>query len=82
MRFIETIPHPHCGIHIFHWNGKYILKIEWGDLEQIYKISENTPKALFLLKEMINVDFLNQCLQRFLSMRQNIQEIQEKNPNL
>lgn len=25
---------------LFSWNGKYILKAEWGGLEQIFKVSE------------------------------------------
>lgn len=72
MRWIETIPHEHCGIHIFHGNGKYILKIEWLDWEQVYKISDQTPNAVAFLKEKITVSFLNTCLQRFLTMKDDI----------
>jgi hypothetical protein len=25
---------------LFSWNGKYILKAEWGGLEQVFKVSE------------------------------------------
>jgi len=40
MRVIAQIPHPECQVTLFAWNGKYIVKIERGMLEQTYKISE------------------------------------------
>ena len=79
MRWLETIPHPHCGIHIFHWNSKYILKIEWGDVEQIYKISDQEPQALAKLKGLVTTAFLNACLQRFLSMKEDLSTLLQKN---
>ena len=40
MRIIATIPHPEMRISIFNMNQKYILKFEWGPLEQAYKWDE------------------------------------------
>jgi hypothetical protein len=40
MRVIAEVPHPHFRITIFYMNQKYILKIESGNFEQNYKISE------------------------------------------
>ena len=70
MRLIENIPHPHCCIQIFSWNNKYILKLEWGNYEQIYKIEQTVPGALEKLKSKINVNFLESVRSRFLQMHQ------------
>ncbi len=40
MRIIATIPHSEMRISIFGMNQKYILKLEWGPLEQSYKWDE------------------------------------------
>lgn len=40
MRIIATITHPEMRISIFNMNQKYILKLEWGPLEQSYKWDE------------------------------------------
>jgi hypothetical protein len=45
MRVIAELPHPDCKITIFSMNQKYIIKLEKGIFEQIYKISElDIPK--------------------------------------
>ncbi len=40
MRVIAEIPHPSCKISVFYMNQKYIIKIEQGNVEIGYKISE------------------------------------------
>jgi hypothetical protein len=40
MRIIATIPHPEMRISVFNMNQKYILKLEWGPLEQAFKWDE------------------------------------------
>lgn len=40
MRIIQTIEHPKMRISIFQMNQKYILKFEYGPLEQSYKFDE------------------------------------------
>ena len=40
MRLIQEIPHDTYRISVFSWNNKYIVKFEYGQLEQTYKISE------------------------------------------
>lgn len=40
MRIIQTIEHPKMRISIFQMNQKFILKFEFGPLEQSYKFDE------------------------------------------
>ncbi len=69
MRVIATIPHTEMRISIFGMNHKYILKLEWGPLEQSYKWDEYDFQNL---EEFINrvqtSDLLSISLDRFKQM--------------
>ncbi len=70
MRVVEDIPHPKFKIQILNYNSKYIIKIELGQFEQIYKISETDVMGLDDVKAMITQPFLSSCLHRFVAMRE------------
>ena len=40
MRVVKEIPHSACKITVFSWNQKYLIKLEQGDFEQTFKVSE------------------------------------------
>ena len=40
MRHVADIPHPAVKITLLAWNGKFLLKLEQGNLEQTYKVAE------------------------------------------
>ncbi len=40
MRILTTIPHSKMRISVFGMNNKYILKLEFGPLEQAFKWDE------------------------------------------
>lgn len=69
MRVIATIPHSEMRISIFGMNQKYILKLEWGPLEQSYKWDEYDFQNL---EEFINrvqtSNLLSVSLERFKQM--------------
>ena len=73
MRVVAEIPHPEFRISVFHMNQKYILKIEYGPFEQIYKFSEFD----FMLHEpgqlaaCVNDAFLKEVGAVFSSMKKN-----------
>lgn len=68
MRVIGEITHPSCKITIFQWNGKYIIKIEQGLLEQSYKIDETEFTEADDIKKLLNNDFIQATLKRFRDM--------------
>lgn len=69
MRVVADIPHERYKIQIFSYNGKYMLKIELGQFEQMFKIAESDVFGLEDVKSMITEELLKNCLNRFISMR-------------
>lgn len=70
MRVIAELPHPDCKITIFSMNQKYIIKLEKGVFEQIYKISElDVPDGVDGVFKILNDDFLKNAAERFNEMR-------------
>jgi hypothetical protein len=68
MRIIETIPHPQLRISIFSMNDKYLVKIEAGPYEQVYKVDQMEIEGLNALKALINDEFLEGVATVFRSM--------------
>lgn len=69
MRLIKDIPHERYKIQIHNYNNKYIVKIELGQFEQVYKISEMDVASLDELERMISQELLSNALKRFVDMR-------------
>ncbi|HLW38997.1 MAG TPA: hypothetical protein VKX31_01305 [Brumimicrobium sp.] len=74
MRVVATIPHERFTIQIFNFNGKYSVKVELDQFEQTYKIGEVDVLGINDVKAMINSEFLNKCLKRFVEMREDWNE--------
>jgi hypothetical protein len=79
MRLIKQIPHERYLIQVHQYNGKFILKVELGAYEQLFKISESEISDLDNLEASLNGEFLSRCLQRFISMRSDWEELIGKN---
>ncbi len=69
MRVIADIPHPKYKIQIFSYNAKYLVKIEIGQFEQVFKINETDVFGLEDVKAMITDELLENTLDRFVTMR-------------
>ena len=74
MRVVEEIPHDQFKITIFSWNNKYILKIEIGQFEQVYKINESDVMGTDDIKSMLDSAFLSKVMNRFVEMRSDFAE--------
>lgn len=74
MRVIEEIAHPACKITIFHWNAKYLVKFENGNLEQTFKIDESEVNGVGELKKILTHEFITAVYKRFLEMNANWKE--------
>lgn len=70
MRVIGEIPHPECKITIFHWNNRYLIKLEQGPFEQTYKIQEYDLGSEEDIKTIVSEEFIQDSLHRFESMGQ------------
>ena len=69
MRIVEEIPHNQFKISIFSWNNKFIIKIEIGQFEQVYKINESDVMGVDDIKSMLDDAFLSKVMNRFVDMR-------------
>lgn len=70
MRTIAELPHPDCKISIFAMNQKFIIKVEQGTLEQVYKIAElDVVDGVNGVFQLLDEDFLKAVVQRFADMR-------------
>lgn len=74
MRTIADIPHPRCKISVFYMNGKYIVKVEKSNLEQIFKIPETD---LFAgaddIPALFDEKMMTRILERFREMATDLQ---------
>ena len=69
MRVVADIPHPQVKITLLAWNGKYLFKLEKGDFEQTYKISEMDVMGDEGAKALLDDEFIEAALLRFNDMR-------------
>ncbi|UXE66586.1 MAG: hypothetical protein KA713_19430 [Chryseotalea sp. WA131a] len=74
MRVVGEIPHPDVKITIFHWNNRYLIKLEAGLFEQTFKLEEYDISSEGELKEIVNETFIQQSIERFNSMAQSLRQ--------
>lgn len=70
MRLVKEIPHSRFKIQIHSYNAKYIVKIELGQYEQVFKINESDVNGLEEVERMITTELLRKSLLRFIEMRE------------
>ena len=68
MRVIGEIPNPHCKITLFHWNNRYLIKVEQGPFEQTFKIQEYDLTSEDDIRLVVSETFIQSALERFESM--------------
>jgi hypothetical protein len=72
MRTLETIPHPEFLISIMYFNEKFILRIETGPYEQVYKFTREMASSQDALKKYITPSFLTEVKENFNRMHQTL----------
>jgi len=73
MRTIAEIPHSDFKITVFAWNNKYIIKLEKGNFEQTFKVSEMEISGDGdIMKIIADETFINTARDRFKEMNQTI----------
>lgn len=78
VRVVSEILHPECKITIFHWNNRYLIKLEKGHLEQTYKVQEYDVSSEAEVRSMLTEDFIGQALKTFEEMHLNLQQAIQK----
>lgn len=74
MRVVAEITDKPCRITIFAWNNKYLLKLEYGNYEQTYKISELDLSGDDDIKSCLTDEFINKVMHRFMAMEADFHE--------
>jgi len=78
MRVIGNIAHKKCNITFFHWNNRYLIKLEAGPFEQTYKIEEYDLASEADLNKIISEEFIDQSMVRFEHMAVSLSKAIEK----
>lgn len=73
MRVVGEIAHPELKITIFHWNNRYLIKLEAGLLEQTFKIHEYDVSSEEDVKKLVDEKFVNAAIARFNEMAESLQ---------
>lgn len=75
MRTVAEIPHSDFKITVFAWNNKYIIKLEKGNYEQTYKVSEmDTNGDEDIHKIIKDENFIEAAKERFKNMNLHLNE--------
>lgn len=68
MRIVKEVNYAEFKITIFHWNNRYLIKLEQGFLEQTYKIDQFEISDEDALAKVLDATFLAEATERFLDM--------------
>jgi hypothetical protein len=68
MRLLKDFVQDGARVSVFHWNNKYLIKLEAGPFEQTFKIDEFDLESEDRLHLLIDSDFIRQCMERFGEM--------------
>ena len=78
MRVVREISNPDYKITIFSWNNRFLIKLEQGMLEQTFKIPELDLVSEADLDLILDAEFLQQAVRRFLDMGQSLYEARKR----
>ena len=73
MRIVGEIPHDVCKITLFSWNNRYLIKLEYGLLEQTYKVNQFDIVSEADLYQIVDESFIQGALDRFREMDNSLQ---------
>jgi hypothetical protein len=74
MRVLKEIVTPEYKATIFHWNNKYLLKLETTMLEQTYKVSQFDVTSDQEVENLLTPHFLTKVLNRFDEMGRDLDQ--------
>jgi len=74
MRVVTEIAHPELKITIFHWNNRYLIKLEAGLFEQTYKIHEYDIDSEEEVVKLVNDEFIKSSIVRFNQMADSLHQ--------
>lgn len=73
MRIVGEIPHEICKITLYSWNNRYLIKVEYGLLEQTYKVNQYDLAGEADLFKIVDEHFIREALNTFREMDKSFQ---------
>jgi hypothetical protein len=74
MQVVREFFHQDCKVTVFHWNGKYIIKLERDQMEQTYKVSELDLAGDDSMIQMLDEEFMTNVSRQFEEMQKSFTE--------
>jgi hypothetical protein len=68
MRTLGTIPHPDCLITVFSYNGRTLLRLEAGPMEQTYRLPGEEYPNIEAVQRIVDDGFVRESLAHFNAM--------------
>ncbi|MCW5911774.1 MAG: hypothetical protein KIT62_11900 [Cyclobacteriaceae bacterium] len=68
MRIIKEFLKDDIKVTLFHWNNRYLIKLEWDLFEQTFKVNEWDVTGEADMDEILNSEFLSAAAARFREM--------------
>lgn len=68
MRIVGNIPHPDIRITVFHMNDKFIVKLEAGPMEQVFKFDQTKFPGFESIQKLVDETFVANAMKRFNEM--------------
>ncbi|MCX6312343.1 MAG: hypothetical protein NT084_11995 [Bacteroidetes bacterium] len=78
MRIVGNIPHPDIRITVFHMNEKYMVKLEAGPMEQVFKFDQEKYPGFDAIKKLVDEVFISNALKRFNEMFLEMRSAEER----
>ncbi|MCC5932164.1 MAG: hypothetical protein JJU28_23155 [Cyclobacteriaceae bacterium] len=73
MRVVREVQSEDYKVTVFHWNNKYLIKFEDGNIEQTYKASALDFTSDFELLQLLeDEDFMRSVNEHFESMSKSL----------
>lgn len=74
MRVVSEFSKDGIRVSVFSWNNKYLLKYEWGPMEQTFKIPETDILEESDLDSFYQGEFFDKVVSRFKEMGESFQK--------
>ncbi len=78
MRVVNEIVRENCKITIYHWNNRFILKLENGFLEQTFKLNEWDITSENELEQLLDPEFVKEAESRFKEMNASLARTKQR----
>ena len=80
MRIIGQIPHPSLRVTVMQMNDKFIVRLEAGPMEQLYKFDQQRYPGLENIEKLADEPFLKAAIEQFNTMYLTMKATMERNP--